>query len=216
MDTVIARLEPEEFRDRLPEALGVYVDAMGYPHQVIRSRAPAWMEHSRRVGWTGFAVFETPRRRLLGHARGPLIGICYGYRGAPGQWWYDQVSRGLREQGRVLPADYVELTELHVSPRYQGQGLGKSLLREFLAGRDESAVLLSTPEVDGEANGAWRLYRAQGFTDLLRSYRFDGDARPFAVLGHALPLPAEDGQGGAHTPEHSDADERNDSSGEST
>ena len=86
MDTVIARLDSGEFRDRLPEALGVYVDAMGYPSQVIRSRAPAWMEHSRRDGWSGVAAFDAPRRRLLGNARGPLIAICYGYRGAPGQW----------------------------------------------------------------------------------------------------------------------------------
>ena len=91
MDTVITRLDAADFRDRLPEALGVYVDAMGYPPQVIRSRAAAWLEHSRRDGWSGVAAFETPRRRLLGPSRGPLIAICYGYRGAPGQWWYEQV-----------------------------------------------------------------------------------------------------------------------------
>lgn len=193
MDTVIAWLGPEDFRDRLPEALGVYVDAMGYPRQVIRSRAPAWMEHSRRDGWSGIAAFEVPRRRLVGQARGDLIGICYGYRGAPGQWWYDQVARGLRAQSQDLPDDYVELTELHVSPRFQGRGIGKSLLREFLAGRDEGSVLLSTPEVPDEDNGAWRLYRALGFTDVLRSYRFDGDARPFAVLTRPLPVPPGDG-----------------------
>ncbi|MEH6819641.1 GNAT family N-acetyltransferase [Dietzia psychralcaliphila] len=188
MDTVIASLDAGEFRDRLPEALGVYVDAMGYPSQVIRSRAPAWMEHSHRDGWSGVAAFEAPRRRLLGHARGPLVAICYGYRGAPGQWWYEQVARGLREQDLALPADYVELTELHVSPRYQGHGIGTALLRRFLTGRPEGSVLLSTPEVPDEANGAWRLYRSMGFTDVLRAYRFEGDARPFAVLSRPLPL----------------------------
>lgn len=193
MDTVIARLDAGDFRDRLPEALGVYVDAMGYPPQVIRSRAPAWMEHSYRDGWSGVAAFEAPRRRLLGQSRGPLIAICYGYRGAPGQWWYDQVTRGLRDHHRELPGDYVELTELHVSPRYQGRGLGTAILREFLADRPEGAVLLSTPEVDDEANGAWRLYRSLGFTDVLRAYRFEGDARPFAVLTRPLPLPADGG-----------------------
>lgn len=189
MDTVITRLDPGDFRDRLPEALGVYVDAMGYPRQVIRSRAPAWMEHSYREGWSGVAAFEAPRRRLLGHARGPLVAICYGYQGAPGQWWYEQVARGLRDQEREPPPDYVELTELHVAPSHQGQGIGTSLLRAFLSDRTEEAVLLSTPEVDAEANGAWRLYRSLGFTDVLRSYRFEGDARPFAVLSRPLPLP---------------------------
>ncbi|HJC29251.1 MAG TPA: GNAT family N-acetyltransferase [Candidatus Dietzia intestinipullorum] len=193
MDTVITRLEPGQFRSRLPEALEVYVEAMGYPPQVVRTRAPAWTEHSRREGWSGVAAFESPRRRLLGHAPGALVAICYGYRGSPGQWWYEQVARGLRDQGRELPGDFVELTELHVSPRLQGHGLGTSLLREFLSVRDEGTVLLSTPEVEGESNGAWRLYRSQGFTDVLRAYRFDGDSRPFAVLGRPLPLPLSGG-----------------------
>lgn len=188
MDTVITRLDAADFRDRLPEALGVYVDAMGYPPQVIRSRAAAWLEHSRRVGWSGFAAFETPRRRLLGPSKGPLVAICYGYHGAPGQWWYEQVSQGLRAQGLELPGDYVELTELHVSPAYQGKGIGRELLRRFLADRPEGTVMLSTPEITNEDNGAWRLYRSLGFGDVLRSHRFDGDARPFAVLSRPLPL----------------------------
>lgn len=193
MDTVITRLDAADFRDRLPEALGVYVDAMGYPPQVIRSRAAAWMEHSYRDGWSAVAAFEAPRRRLLGQSRGQLVAICYGYHGAPGQWWYEQVSRGLRDRNRELPPDYVELTELHVSPGLQGRGIGANLMRTFLADRPESTVLLSTPEVDGEDNGAWRLYRSLGFTDVLRSYRFQGDARPFAVLARPLPLTDEGG-----------------------
>ena len=45
MDTVITRLDAADFRDRLPEALGVYVEAMGYPPQVIRTR---WRRSDRR------------------------------------------------------------------------------------------------------------------------------------------------------------------------
>lgn len=193
MDTVISGLDADCFRDRLQDALAVYVDAMGYSSRVVRARAPAWMEHSRREGWKCVAAFEAPRRRLLGHAHGPMIGICYGYRGAPGQWWYEQVAVGLRSRDATLPEDYVELTELHVAPGHQGKGLGTSLLREFLSGRPESTVLLSTPEVDDEPNGAWRLYRSLGFTDVLREHRFEGDARPFAVLGRPLPLPTTGG-----------------------
>ena len=49
-------------------------------------------------------------------------------------------------------------------------------------------VLLSTPETNGEANRAWRLYRRLGFTDVIRGYHFAGDPRAFAILGRALPL----------------------------
>ena len=52
--------------------------------------------------------------------------------------------------------------------------------------------MLSTPEVENENNGAWRLYRSLGFGDVLRSHRFDGDTRPFAVLSRPLPLPEQE------------------------
>ena len=49
-------------------------------------------------------------------------------------------------------------------------------------------MLLSTPEVAGEDNRAWRLYRRLGFEDVLRDFTFAGDRRPFAVLGRVLPF----------------------------
>ena len=124
----------------------------------------------------------------------PLLGIAYGYSGAPDQWWQQQVISGLQRvgasPGRIaeLMASYFELTELHIEPRAQGKGLGEALTRRLLAGRDESHVLLSTPEINGEANRAWQLYRRLGFTDVIRGYHFAGDPRPFAILGRPLPL----------------------------
>ena len=49
-------------------------------------------------------------------------------------------------------------------------------------------MLLSTPEVPGEDNRAWQLYRRMGFEDVLRRFTFLGDSRRFAVLGRGLPL----------------------------
>ena len=87
-----------------------------------------------------------------------------------------------------LMTSYFELTELHIAPRAQGRGLGEALMRRLLADRGEAHVLLSTPEINGEANRAWRLYRRLGFTDIIRGYHFAGDPRAFAILGRALPL----------------------------
>jgi ribosomal protein S18 acetylase RimI-like enzyme len=87
-----------------------------------------------------------------------------------------------------LMDSYFELTELHIHPRAQGRGLGEALVRRLLDGRGESYVLLSTPEIRGEANRAWRLYRRLGFTDVIRGHHFAGDPRPFAILGRTLPL----------------------------
>ena len=184
---------------RLADALAIYVDAMRYPHGTEDQRASMWMEHSRRKGWRAVAAVKTPPAagaeppadRLIG---APMLGVAYGYCGAPDQWWQQQVVQGLHRAGLaqteigLLMASYFELTEVHIHPRAQGHGLGEALVRRLLAGRGERNVLLSTPEIRGEDNRAWRLYRRLGFTDVIRGHHFAGDPRPFAILGRPLPL----------------------------
>ena len=178
---------------RLGDALAVYVDAMRYPRGTEDQRASMWLEHIRRTGWKAVAAVEAPstERHDGDLASAPLLGVAYGYCGAPDQWWQQQVVAGLHQVGadatRIadLMTSYFELTELHIHPRAQGRGLGEALARRLLADRGESHVLLSTPEINGEANRAWRLYRRLGFTDIIRGYHFAGDPRAFAILGRA-------------------------------
>lgn len=181
-------------RRRLHEALTVYVDAMRYPRGTEEQRASMWLEHAERPGWRAVAAVEADDASPEALATGPLLGVAYGYCGAPDQWWQQQVVRGLqrigvpREEISRLMSDYFELTELHIHPGAQGRGLGEALARRLLSDRDEANVLLSTPEISDEANRAWRLYRRLGFTDVIRSYHFAGDPRAFAILGRRLPL----------------------------
>jgi ribosomal protein S18 acetylase RimI-like enzyme len=199
LSTFLIDLTPTDMARRLDEALTVYVDAMRYPRGTEGQRAAMWLEHTRRRGWRAVAAVEVddpasgaPTDAELACA--PLLGIAYGYCGAPDPWWQQQVVRGMQRVG--LPADaitrlmsdYFELTELHIHPGIQGRGLGEALMRRLLAGRAEASVLLSTPEIIGEGNRAWRLYRRLGFTDVIRGYHFAGDPRAFAILGRALPL----------------------------
>lgn len=198
MATFLIDLSPSDMQRRLGDALGVYVDAMRYPRGTEDQRASMWLEHTRRQGWKAVAAVERPAHDDVpgadALASAPMLGIAYGYCGAPDQWWQQQVVAGLRRVGadrsRIseLMGSYFELTELHIHPRAQGRGLGEALARRLLAGRDESHVLLSTPEINGEANRAWRLYRRLGFTDVIRGYHFAGDPRAFAILGRSLPL----------------------------
>lgn len=196
--TFLIDLSPDDMRRRLNEALTVYVDAMRYPRGTEEQRASMWLEHSERRGWRAVAVVQTagegdaPTEQDL--AGGALLGVAYGYSGAPDQWWQQQVVRGLHRVGvhpdeiDRLMGDYFELTELHIHPHSQGRGLGEALARRLLSDRPEANVLLSTPEVSDEGNRAWRLYRRLGFTDVVRGYQFSGDPRPFAILGRRLPL----------------------------
>ncbi|MFC4004644.1 GNAT family N-acetyltransferase [Prauserella oleivorans] len=176
-----ARFSADEFRARLPEALSLYVAAMNYPEGTAEQRAPMWLTHALREGWRCVAALDGDDR---------LVGLAYGYRGRPGQWWHEQVRRGLagREGEQAADAwleDYFELTEIHVRPESQGHGTGEELLRRLVDGLTDRHVLLSTPE---GTSRAWKLYRRLGFVDVLRDYRFAGDPRPFAILGRALPL----------------------------
>ncbi|WP_200846108.1 GNAT family N-acetyltransferase [Mycolicibacterium vanbaalenii] len=186
---------------RLSDALAVYVDAMRYPRGTEDQRASMWLEHTRRRGWKAVAAIDDSAALDGNDGAGtgaltaaPMVGVAYGYCGAPDQWWQQQVVAGLRRNGADqadianLMTSYFELTELHIHPRAQGRGLGEALIRRLLDNRGEQHVLLSTPEINGEANRAWRLYRRLGFTDVIRSYYFAGDPRAFAILGRSLPL----------------------------
>ncbi|MGB3302293.1 GNAT family N-acetyltransferase [Gordonia sp. (in: high G+C Gram-positive bacteria)] len=207
----IARLSPELAHLWLDPAVHVYVTAMHYPRGSETSRVPLWRDHIARPDWVAYGAFATisaldslrptfshlrVRPPLATGDREVLIGVTYGYRGAPDQWWHRQLYSGLMRAG-MAPAeareylrDYFELTELHVHPVAQGRGVGERLLTALLHDRSEAKVLLSTPEVPGEENRAWGLYRRLGFGDVLRYFNFVGDARPFAFLGRALPLGA--------------------------
>jgi ribosomal protein S18 acetylase RimI-like enzyme len=200
--TFLIDLSPGDMQLRLGDALAIYVDAIRYPRGTEDQRASMWLEHTRRRGWKAVAAVDVPGPEDRNNAEGcnanlaaaPMLGVAYGYCGAPDQWWQQQVVQGLHRVGadrsRIaeLMTSYFELTELHIHPRAQGRGLGEALTRRLLAGRGESHVLLSTPEINGEANRAWRLYRRLGFTDIIRGYHFAGDPRAFAILGRALPL----------------------------
>lgn len=174
------------FAAALPELLSIYAAAMDYDPAAANSRGPLWIQHAQRPGFRCvIAVATDVSGDPADDVSDAIVGFSYGYSGAPGQWWFDEVARGLGGGDHPALADYFELTELHVRPAWQGAGIGEDLLRTLLAPVASDAVLLSTPE--GE-NRAWRLYRRLGFRDVLRQFHFRGDGRPFAVLGRPLPL----------------------------
>src|SRR3954447_25684533 len=155
LSTFLIDLSPGDMAKRLGDALGVYVDAMRYPRGTEEQRASMWLGHTRRRGWKAVAAVEAPDASA-DLATAPMVGIAYGYCGAPDQWWQQQVVTGLQRGGTdnsqiaALMNSYFELTELHIRPDAQGHGLGEALARRLLAGRGEPHVLLSTPEINGE------------------------------------------------------------------
>ena len=157
------------------DVLDVYAEAMGVSASVARGRRPIVTAHLERRGLRTIAAIDDDDR---------LVGIAYGYLGAPGQWWHDQVRAALTDgdAARWLDGAF-EVCELHVRPELQGQGLGRRLLDALLDGPPAPTAVLTTPDSETRARG---FYRAGGWQDLVRHLVFPGDPRAFAVLAKDL------------------------------
>lgn len=183
MTIKIQLLSALEFSSIAPLLVNIYLEAMGYTTTIRDSRIKAWRQ----------AVQEKNFQAVCAHDGTHVLGVAYGYHGHREQWWDQEVRRGLRERGGAttdqlfMLNDYFSVTEIHVTPTYQGQGIGHQLLTMLLENANASYALLSTPEVIAENNNAFHLYRSLGFTDLIRQFYFRGDTRPFAIMAKPLP-----------------------------
>ena len=103
--TFLIDLSPGDMKRRLGDALGIYVDAMRYPRGTEDQRASMWLEHTGRVGWTAVAAVDAPpgSDESVVLTTAPMLGVAYGYCGAPDQWWQQQVIQGLERVGRRQP-----------------------------------------------------------------------------------------------------------------
>lgn len=92
---------------------------------------------------------------------GPMLGFAYGYAGAPGMWWYDQVAPALdpESRGRWL-SSYFEFTELALVPEARGQGVGGRLHDLLLQG----------------------LYQKRGWVTILAPFRFGNRSEPYRIM----------------------------------
>ncbi len=170
----VVALDRGSFAAHRDAVLKVYSDAMNVPERAASSRRSILREHTARGGLRAFGAFQDDE----------LVGIAYGYLGAPGQWWHDQVQAALSpEDGRRWLDGAFEVCELHVRTRLQGTGLGRQLLDRLLASTPARTAVLTTPDGETRARG---FYRAGGWVELVTALTFPGDPRTFAVL--ALPL----------------------------
>lgn len=185
----IRRLSPAEFSLLAPQLVDIYIDAMGYDPSMRNQRISVWRGEVRWPGFTAIAAVDSD----------DVVGIAYGFLGARERWWDKQLVRcmeqqpgGLTPQRRDMLQSYFEVAEVHVSPTKQGHGIGAAMLTGLLRLAPARWALLSTPEVAGEANNAFGLYRKFGFGDVGRNFYYPGDPRPFAILGRPLPLDSVD------------------------
>lgn len=193
MAVSIVALRPPEFIRRIDELVDIHLQAMDYGRSAHLSRRTLWTSNASQPDFTcSIALLhQATEEPNAADPRQQCLGVAFCFRGTPDSWWYNQVAKGLAQAGHSpaavaqLLSDYAELSEIHVRPNAQHHGLGRRLLSDVLERTPQTTVMLSTPEVPREDNAAWRLYRSLGFEDLLRSYYFPVDPRPFGILRRA-------------------------------
>ncbi len=174
------QVQPLPMRGPLFEgAIAVYGEAFAQPPYNDPDRGKEIRKrlrdvHSLRRGFRAFAAVE---------GAGNVVGMTYGYSGAPGQWWHDTVAAALpREIAWAWLSRSYELVEVAVDPGWQGRGVGSALIECLLHGREEETCVLST-RTDSRAH---ELYRRLGF-EVVTTMRFVKDGAAFYVMGKRLP-----------------------------
>jgi GNAT superfamily N-acetyltransferase len=171
---VLVEWDRTELAARVDDLLEVYAEAMEVSRASARGRRTVVAGHLERDGFRAVAALQVDR----------LVGIAYGYRGAPGQWWHDHVRAAMApDLASTWLADPFEVCELHVRPELHGTGLGRDLLLRLVGGAEAATAVLTTPDNETRARA---FYRSGGWVDLVRGLRFPGDPRSFAVLGLRL------------------------------
>lgn len=144
--------------------------------------------HRRRRGFRALVAIDDATREV--------VGMTYGYHGAPGQWWHDVVVGAVgRDVGSRWFGDSYELVEIAVQPSHQGLGIGAALIEALLRDREEASCVLST-RVDSRAH---YLYRRLGF-EVLNEMQFAPGGAPFYIMGRRLPYQDQPGAVGETEP----------------
>lgn len=137
-------------------------------HQFRRSLS----QHAKRPGF----IIVVARARPAG----PPIGFAYGYKCAPGQWWYDVVTDPLPEfQINYWFGDCFELVDLALLPKHHGVGIGSRLHDVLIGSLPHRTVALSTIRAE---TAALHLYRRRNWIILNPELQFPGIDRLYMLL----------------------------------
>jgi ribosomal protein S18 acetylase RimI-like enzyme len=163
MQTVLEPFGPDSIW--FPGAVGVY--------------ARTW-DRNWHKAWISMSQFSRyPQHRGLVALDGEtVVGMIFGHRSLPGQWWHDRVAA---QVGREHPAlrDAWVVVELAVLPAYRNRSIGLQLLEALLDQQPCSRAILSTQVANA---GARRFYERLGWTYLHPGFIFADGQPPFVVM----------------------------------
>ena len=89
------RTGPREFLGETDVLLAIYADAMDADPALLPGRRELMRRHA------GYPTFRALLATATGcSGDGQVLGFTYGFRGQPGQWWYDAVRCALTAADR--------------------------------------------------------------------------------------------------------------------
>ncbi|MEU6236702.1 GNAT family N-acetyltransferase [Kitasatospora sp. NPDC047058] len=169
-------IEPIDLAAWAPQALDVQAVAFGLTPEEVMVRLHIVGRHAQQPGVIALGALSGPR----------LVGFGYGMPNRRDHWWSTVIQPYLEARGCGDWLDGVfAITELHVLPEYQGQGIGSALIRSLCERSGLSRSILSAIDAETPAR---RLYRSLGYRDLARAVHFPNTERLYAVMGAPLPL----------------------------
>jgi|SRR5215469_4633086 len=138
IDMVIERHSGGQTVTMLDDLASTYIDA----HSVNPDEHDELFSQSSFISRTNIQARKPGFELVTAVSNSSLVGFSFGYTFPAGEWWADST----RPTQDVLDASKCAVIELDVRRAFQGQGIGKRLLRELLSGRAEKfATLAATP-----------------------------------------------------------------------
>lgn len=132
------------------------------------------VSHAFVTRYASYADF----RGYVASGDGAVIGMGFGARSEPGQWWHDKVAAQVGADHPALRGAWA-LVELAVLPAYQGRAIGGALHDALLAAQPCPRALLSTEVTNTRARA---LYERRGWRYLHPGFAFIDGQPPFVVM----------------------------------
>jgi len=152
------------------DVVHIYLEAFGGEENAIRAFIARYA--TTLPDWRGYVALIGPQ----------VVGMGFGTRSLPGQWWHDPVAAAIDPDDPALQ-DARVLVDLAARSAYRNRGVGTALLEMLLASQPCPRALLSTEVANA---GAHRLYERNGWRYLLPGLVFTPGQQPFVVMGREI------------------------------